>query len=121
MKKIQRVELNKFYNHSIFCPFCGKKVVDMEAANENREEGMVNPCLHTLFMAHDEGFEYRSERFDSDRGITGITDDDVELPEQGYDGLTDQVTIADSVKFASYVGMPSGFGSYVGFAPVDSE
>jgi len=25
------------------------------------------------------------------------------------------------VKFASYVGMPSGFGSYVGFAPVEPE
>ena len=93
----------------------------MKVANEEQEEEMVNPCIHTLFMAHDEGFEYRSERFDSDRGIAGIADENVELPEKGYDGLTDQVAIADSVKFASYAGMPSGFGSYVGFAPVENE
>lgn len=121
MSKIQRVELNKFYEHSIFCPFCGAKVIDMEAAGKDGGEVAVNACIHTLFVAHDEGFEYRSERFDADAGILGIADEGIELPEHGYDGLTDQVAIADSIKFASYVGMPSGFGSYVGFAPVDPE
>ena len=30
--------------------------------------------------------------------------------------MTDLVTLPDAVKFATYVGMPSSFGSYVGFA-----
>ena len=77
----------------------------------------VNPCPHTLFVAHDEGFEFRSERFDANLGITGVDDDDIVIPEKGRDGLTDQVSIPDAVKFASFVPAPSFFGSYVGFAP----
>lgn len=79
----------------------------------------VNPCPHTLFMAHDEGFEYRSDRFDVNMSLSGIEDDEIETGDKGYDGLTDKVSIADSIKFASYVGAPSFFGSYVGFAPLD--
>ena len=33
--------------------------------------------------------------------------------------LTDKVTISDPVKIASYVGPPSFFGDYVGFAPLE--
>jgi len=114
-RAIQRVELTKHYEVSIFCPFCGQKVVDMEAEGEY----MTHPCAHTLFIAHDEGFEYRSGLFDEALGLVGIDSDDIELPEHGIDGLTDRASIADSVKFAAYVGPPSGFGSYVGFAPSD--
>lgn len=116
-KKIQRVELNDKYYVSIHCPFCGAKVVDTEAAEKGGE--MATPCPHTLFVAHDEGFEHRDDRVDVNLNIVGVEDDDLELPEKGIDGLTDSVTIADSVKFAAYVGPPSFFGSYVGFAPLD--
>lgn len=112
---IQRVELTHAYDHSIHCPFCGVKVVDMEAGAEGGNP--TNPCPHTLFVCHDEGFEYRSPKFDENVGIAGVADEDVKLPDKGYDGLTDKVTIKDSVKFASYVQAPSFFGSYVGFAP----
>ena len=115
--KIQRVELNTHYDISIHCPFCGTKVLDMEASQSGSDP--VKPCPHTLFVAHDEGFEFRSERFDADLGITGVADDDVDIPENGKDGLTDQVTITDAIKFASFVPAPSFFGSYVGFAPLD--
>jgi len=84
---IQRVELNTFYYVSIYCPFCGAKVVDMEAAASG-EEVHTSPCRHTLF-------------------------------EKGIDGFTDEVAVADAIKFASYVDPPSGFGSYVGFAPLE--
>ena len=40
---------------------------------------------------------------------------------QGYDGLTDNVTISDAVKFASYVSAPSFFGAYYGFSPLDEN
>jgi hypothetical protein len=72
-----------------------------------------------LFIAHDEGFEYRSPRFDENLGLINVTDEDIDLPEKGIDGLTDEVAMADAIKFASYVGPPSGFGSYVGFAPLE--
>jgi len=121
MSKIQRFELNHFYDHPVFCPFCGQKVVDYEAAQEGRSEDMTRPCPHTLFVAHDEGFEYRSQRFDSDLGIEGVEYDDADFPDLGLDELTDRVTVQDSLKVAAYVGAPSGFGSYVGFAPLSQD
>ena len=118
---IQRVELNTFYWVSIFCPFCGQKVVGFEES----EEVHTNPCDHTLFVAHDLGFEYRSHRFNENLGITDVGDDDVleQFDENiaGYDGITDLVDMPDSVKFAAYVGPPSGEGSYCGFAPFDED
>jgi len=100
----------------LHCPFCGTKVLDLEVA---QSEDMVNPCPHTLFIAHDEGFEFRSERFDANVGIAGMDDDDIETPDKGWDGLTDQVTLTDAVKFAAYAPAPVFMGSYIGFAPLD--
>ena len=117
--KIQRVELKKLYYASIHCPFCGVKVIDREAAESDSDP--TNPCPHTLFVAHDEGFEYRSPRFDENLGLTNTPDEDIELPDKGIDGLTDELTVTDAIKFASYVGAPSLFGSYVGFAPTDKS
>jgi hypothetical protein len=116
--KIQRVELNTFYHISIFCPFCGAKVSDFEAGEAGGEH--AKPCPHTLFIAHDEGFEYRSVRFDEKLNLVDMSDDEID-PGNGIDGLTDSLEIEDGVKFASYVGPPSGFGTYVGFAPIDSD
>ena len=115
--KIQRVELNEFYSASVHCPFCGSKVVRMDEADPKP----ANPCPHTLFVTTDYGFEYRSPRFDEKLGLVNVDEDDIELPEQGIDGLTDGLVTADAVKFASYVGAPSGFGSYVGFALVEES
>jgi len=122
MKKIQRVELNKFYFIAIHCPFCGAKVVASGADTaENSGDGgsPFTPCLHTIFIAHDEGFEYKSEHFNENVSVSldEDSDDAIESP----DFLTDTVTIDDAVKFACYVGMPSGFGSYVGFAPLPED
>ena len=85
-KTIQRVEINTNYGTSIFCPFCGQKVSNTEAGESGEE--WVSPCPHTLFVAHDEGFEYRSERFNNQLGLPK-DNDDIELPEKGIDGLTD--------------------------------
>lgn len=121
-KVIQRVELTTFYDSPIHCPFCGTRVI----AYPENEEPTVSPCPHTLFIAHDMGFEYRSQRFNQSMGFELDTDsglDDIEdqLGDafDGVDGLTDKVSIVDAVKFAAYVGPPSGYGSYVGFAPVE--
>lgn len=91
-------------------------------ANDDRESPSgFDACPHTLFFAHDEGFEYRSPRFDEAAGIVGVEDEDLDLPAKGIDGLTDSVVIDDAVKFAAYVGSPSFFGTYVGFAPLAEE
>ena len=58
--KIQRIEINTNYNTPIHCPFCGQKVIDLDS--DNSGEAWCEPCPHTLFIAHDMGFEYRSER-----------------------------------------------------------
>jgi hypothetical protein len=117
-KIIQRVEINTNYGTSVFCPYCGQKVSDTEAGEAGEE--WVIPCPHTLFVAHDEGFEYRSERFNAQLGLPE-DDDDIVLPEKGIDGLTDQASFDDAVKFAAYVGPPSLFGSYVGFTSAAEE
>jgi hypothetical protein len=117
-KQIQRVELTTFYHLPIHCPFCGAKVTDNSAASG--EGNWATPCAHTLFVAHDEAFEFRSDRFNK---LLELPDDheNIALPDKGIDGLTDSVWIDDAVKFAAYVGPPSFYGSYVGFAPLDEE
>jgi hypothetical protein len=107
-KNIQRVELD-CYHQPIFCPACGQRVITGTDAN-------ITPCSHTLFIAHDEGFEYRSAAFDKEMGIEGISSDALELGEAGYDGFTNEVPIKNAVKFATYVPAPSFFGGYVGFS-----
>jgi hypothetical protein len=118
MSSIQRVEVDE--GTSLFCPFCGQKVLDMEAANAG--ETYANPCSHTLFISHDEGFDYRSTVFDEAKEIRGVDDFDLMGSDafRGMDGFTDDVKIGGAIKFAAYVGPPSGFGTYVGFAPGDT-
>lgn len=108
---IQRVELNKYYDSDVHCIFCGKKVV-----NYQDDTNPVQPCEHTLFVASDEGFDYRSKRFDEMVIEQNILDDS-SAEFEGYDHMTDLVQADDAIKIAQYVGAPSGMGSYVGFAP----
>ena len=85
--KIQRVELNKFYNASIHCPFCGVKIIDTEAAESGADP--TNPCPHTLFVAHDEGFEYWKDRQAPGPTMPVLKEEIVELvPKRS--GLTDR-------------------------------
>jgi hypothetical protein len=120
-QKIQRIELKTFYYVAIHCPFCGNQTYP----GDNCESIQIKTCKHLLFMAHDEGFEYRSPSFDQNLRITDITSDD--LPKhygdkwQGYDELTNNVKINDAIKIATYVSAPSFFGSYYGFTPIDDN
>ena len=106
---IQRFQTDH-YDQPVFCPACGHKVV---AYGET--EAKVSPCPHTLFVAHDEGFEYRSPMFDDLMGTDGVASDDINTGEGGVDDFTDKVPLANSLKIASYVPPPGGFGAYVGF------
>lgn len=91
----------------------------------------MTPCPHTLFVAHDEGFEYLAPRAAEqlrDRGF------EVEVTEDGYveidregdevpgpEELTDSFEFPDAYKIASYVAPPGGMASYVGFAPTEED
>ena len=115
--KIQTIELNRYYDAPVHCPFCGARPVN--------DEYKVTPCAHTLFVAHDEGFEFRSVRFNENLGLTGLSDDEVlkrvNAAQDGFDGFTGKVELADAIRIAAYAGAPSFFGSYLGFAPVEEE
>ena len=116
---IQRTELKTYYYTPVHCPFCGIRVMGADPADETR----ITACPHTLFIAHDTAFEYRSERFDENLKLTGLSDEEIEArwlaEEDGVDGLTNQVTLADSIKVAAYAPEPSAYGSYYGFAPTE--
>lgn len=107
--KIQRVELDCFQS-PVHCPVCGQQVL----SGGEEEIAEITPCRHTLFVAHDEGFEHRSPAFDKAKGIEGIDSDDLDL-DGGIDAFTDDVEIDNSIKFATYIPAPSFFGAYVGF------
>lgn len=116
---IQRTELKTFYYTPVHCPFCGTRVMGADPADET----LITACTHTLFVAHDTAFEYRSERFNLNLSLNGLTDKEVEkrwLGETGgIDHFTDQVTLVDAIKVAAYAPAPSAYGSYYGFAPTE--
>jgi len=115
---IQRIELSDTAN-GLFCPFCGARGLPPA-----EEWGKVafEPCQHVLFIAHDMEFEYRAKRFDTLMNIEGVEEDELELPdENGIDGFTDGTPLTDAIKFASYEGAPSFYGTYIGFAPAEES
>jgi hypothetical protein len=125
MTKIQRVEIQQDYATPIHCCFCGQRVL---ALGNEQDPPLIAPCDHTLFVAHDEGFEFLSGRAASNLGAKGYTFhrhdsgmfDIANVDPQAtvmLDGITDAIDIPDSVKIASYMPAPSFMGAYVGFAP----
>ncbi|HAG75606.1 MAG TPA: hypothetical protein DCL53_09130 [Thauera sp.] len=118
---IQRTELKTFYYTPVHCPFCGTRVMGVDPLDETR----ITACQHTLFIAHDTAFEYRSARLNANLSLEGMSDQQVEAAwladERGIDGFTDTVTLTDAIKVAAYAPEPSAYGSYYGFAPVDAQ
>lgn len=122
--KIQRVEINKANESNIHCPFCGTLVLDNEKlyGGDNTEMNDISEvftqCVHTLFLAHDEGFEFRSGRYNAQKSIVGLENDAIQFSEdfEGWDMYTNDLEIADSIKFALFDSSP--MGSYLGFAPL---
>lgn len=116
---IQRAELKTYYYTPVHCPFCGTRVMGADPVDETR----ITACPHTLFIAHDMSFEYRSARFDQNVHLHGLSEREVEERwnrlEGGVDALTNQVTLSDAIKIAAYAPAPSAYGSYYGFAPIE--
>ncbi|MBC8552149.1 MAG: hypothetical protein H8D23_21095 [Candidatus Brocadiales bacterium] len=103
------VEERDDYRNDVYCPFCSKIVVEMGNFG-------VSPCKHTLFIAHDEGFEYCDDRVKLNLNIP-LEDDPSDYAEEydGIDGMTSSISILNSKKIAVYVPAPSFFGTYFGF------
>lgn len=95
------------------CPFCGK----LPLVEGTDGAFQLSPCPHTLFIATDEGFEYRSERFNSLKGIVADGDDEPDIGDDSYDSYTDDLALGEGVKFAVYAPAPSFMGVYYGYAP----
>lgn len=116
---IQRAELKTHFYTPVHCPFCGTRVMGADPADETR----ITACPHTLFIAHDTAFEYRSARLNNNLGLSQLSDEEVAArwhqAEGGVDGFTDRITVPDAIKFAAYAPAPSAYGSYYGFAPND--
>jgi len=113
--KIQRVVLNT-YDLSVHCPFCGE-------TPDVRKDGQLvglkkKRCKHLLFIAHDEGFEFRSARFNKLMKLPKGEDFHIEV---GYDKFTDSTPTPEGVKFAVFTPSPVFFGAYYGFVPLDEE
>jgi hypothetical protein len=120
MTKMQRVEMCTFYDVDIHCPFCGQKVLNQGI--DGSDPG-ITVCPHTDFVASDHGFEYRSPAFNAFFNLSS-DEIDVDCEELGFehiDEMTDAFNVVDGVKFAQYVGPPSGLGGYVGFSPAGNE
>ena len=114
---IQRTELETYYYTPVHCPFCGVRVMGADPSDETR----ITACPHTLFIAHDTGFEYRSARLDHNLHLDGLSESEIEArwheDARGIDGFTDAVCLPDAIKVAAYAPAPSAYGSYYGFAP----
>ena len=104
------IEERNDYESDINCPFCSKEIVVMEGFE-------ISPCEHTLFIAHDEGFEFCDDRTKANLNIPlkGDTSDYIEKYEHGIDGMTSSVNIPKSKKISVYTPAPSFFGAYYGF------
>ena len=110
--KIQKVEVGS--DSPIHCVFCGQRILSMAVEDAEAREN-ITPCPHTLFVCHDDGFEYRSAKFDAAMGISGINDEDIDTGGSlGWDGFTDKLEMPFSIKVTSYAPAPSGLGVYVG-------
>jgi hypothetical protein len=95
----------------LHCPVCGQCILTGTGDNQD----VLNPCKHTLFIANDAGFEYRSNIFDKVKGIEGAKLNQIVIGDQGCDRFTDSFALKNTIKFAFYEPAPSFFGVYVGF------
>jgi len=113
-KKIQKVVFTTTeFGPELHCPFCGQRVLTDDPADDDE---MTTPCPHTLFIATDEGFEYRHSRFDENLREQGLDEEKEETLD--FSDLTDKVNLPGAIKFDIFVPMPSGFRTYIGFAPL---
>lgn len=117
-----------YYHLPIHCGFCGQRVLN----TDGEEDPVIAACRHTLYVAHQEGYEFLAERVkDQLRGFGYVIDDDdpfsivkfTSVEEESLDPyeLAETVKFPDGIEINAVVGPPSGFTTYVGFAPCEDE
>ncbi len=77
-------------------------------------------CEHTLFVASDSGFDFRSPAYNAHVGFPDNQDAEPGLQDEdfaNYDAFTSRLAIPGSIKIAAYTPSPSFMGIYYGFAP----
>lgn len=119
-----------YYHLPIHCGFCGQLVIPHE---ESLDDSTINPCKHTLFIAHSEGYEFLSERVQEQLKQKGYgIEIDGSLVMISYyepreeesldvDDMIRELNYADALVVESVVGAPSGMSLMVGFAPNEDE
>ena len=88
----------------------------------DEEEGFSDYklCEHVIYLAHDEGFEFRTEEVNKQLKIDPKADGlEIDVPDDiyGYDGFTDLVKIEGGIKIAAYDDCTNPEGIYFGFKP----
>lgn len=112
MKKIEQIWPTK-----VFCPFCNQQIQSIDDEEGNYDYKI---CEHTIFIAHDEGFEFRTDEVNKLLKINPKTDGlEIEVPDgiPGFDGFTDLIDIEGGVKIATYDDCARPEGIYFGFQP----
>lgn len=104
----------------VVCPFCGFVCYPGADDEEWQFDRETSVCDHTLFVATDYGFEYRSHVYNAHMGFPDNQDAEPRLPDEyaaNYDAFTSRVAIPGAVKISAYTPAPSFMGIYYGFAP----
>jgi hypothetical protein len=98
------IQLNDDGEVKLFCPFCGKKVIDPEKEWDE--------CPHTLFIATNEGgFEHISPKIEINEEFDQPEDEDED--ELSLDEYIETIEHPEAVCFE--IAQFSGFSAFIGF------
>ncbi|NKI35140.1 hypothetical protein HFP89_08170 [Wenzhouxiangella sp. XN79A] len=113
-------EVDDFFDEPPHCPFCGVQTIE---PSEDGCDMDLHACPHLLFYASDGGWEHLSDRARQEfvrLGVMaeGASEDEID---ESIDEITSRIEIPGAIKLATYMGPPSLFGAYLGYAPVEWE
>lgn len=107
---IQQIQLSDEF--SLHCIYCGKQILHEEAENA---EDYLTPCEHVLYVATDEGFEYRSEFMNKMYGWEGLDYEAVNLRINSNIGrFIKRIKLNEAINF-DFGCAPACLSSYIGF------
>lgn len=130
MKPLQKHVRRAYYYLPVHCGYCGHRIL----TGENDDVPVLEPCPHTLFIAHSEGIEYLAQRvvaqlrqkgYDvlepENDGLIEVYRDDVDDPDVPPYELSEILEFDDGIVIEAIVGPPSGMTTYLAYSPLDGE
>ena len=102
---MQNVNLDCLVDGDLFCPKCGKQVIDTSEEFSSEEL-----CEHVLFVATDEGFEYSKNE-----EIVDSFENGKDFEDMSFDKYFESLDINNGFMITMAYPMPFGMGIYVGF------